>query len=256
MTYRPALTLLFLAGLPTALWADDYAASLDFARKITLGFPVSGNVERVDITAGQAVKAGQALAALDSLPYRAAEIEAQSRLTIAATENTQAQRDYRLAKELYDRTVLASVELEDAKLKAERSAARRRQADAGLSKATYELANTKITAPFDAWVLDVFIQERQTVVSELGAQPAAVLAERGRYLAYAHVPGSLLASLGIGQAAKVQVAGSVYDGRIAWIAMQPSNAKGGDDARYKVGVEFYAHETRLHAGQAAGVTLP
>lgn len=256
MKYWPVLTLLILSMLPVALWAAEYEASIGFARKVTLSFPVSGNVDHVSVTAGEAVKAGKELVSLDDLPYRATVLEAESGLTLAATEKTEAERDYRLATELYDRTVLSSVELENARLKAERSAAKYRNAEAGLSRANYELANTKIIAPFDAWVLDVLVQERQSVISELGAQPVVVLAEQDRYLAHTRVAGSLLDSLRIGQSASVVVGETRYEGYVKLIAMEPFNDRTGDAALYKVGVEFYSRESRIHAGQAARVKLP
>lgn len=256
MRYSPVLTLPLLVALPVILWAGEYDASIGFARKVTLGFPVSGNVDHVGITAGEAVKTGKLLASLDDLPYRAAVLEAESVLALAATEKTETERDYRLATELYDRTVLSSVELENAKLKAVRGGANYSRAEARLSRAQYELANTKVIAPFDAWTLEVQVREGQSVISKLGAHPAVTLAEQGRYIAYTEVPGSVSDSLRIGQSAGVVVANTLYEGRIRLIAVEPSNGKTGESALYKVGVEFHSTEARLRAGQTAKVKLP
>jgi RND family efflux transporter MFP subunit len=246
------LTSMALCRVATAA---DYEATLALERKVTLGFQVSGNVDRVAVTVGQAVDKGALLASLDDRPYRATLTESRSRVTLADTEKTEAERDYRMATELYDRTVLSSVELENAKLKAQRSGARYAGARAGRSRAEYELEQTRLVAPFDGWVLDVAVQAGQTVISTVNAQPAITLAERGWYRASALLPGTALDALTIGQSAGVVVAEKTFAGEIKTIGMEPANGKAGKLALYEVGVEFHSSRTRFRAGQRALISF-
>jgi multidrug resistance efflux pump len=147
------------------------------------------------------------------------------------------------------------VELENAKLKAERSGARLASAKAGKSRAEYELEQTRLVAPFDGWVLDVAVQVGQTLISTMNAQPAVTLAERGWYTAIAQLPGNALDALTIGQSARVVVAGNTFEGTIKTIGLEPVNGEAGTLALYRVGVEFQSPQARFRAGQGASITL-
>lgn len=217
--------------LAAAAWGAD--GTVQWARRVELGLGASGTVKTVAAEAGARVPRGQVLAALDDTPFRA-------ELDRARADRDEAARDYKQAQQLYERTVLSAVELENAKLKSVRAQAR-------FAQARYRFDQSRIVAPFDAWVLEVRVQPGQQVVSALEARPLVVLAAAGEYLARTRVSASALERLVPGTAATVTVAGRSYAGKVQALALEPGK---GDE--HEVAVAFSSAE-RLRPGQSAKV---
>lgn len=222
-----------VASLWLAAAAHGADGTVQWAQRVELGFGASGVVKTVAAAAGARVSTGQVVAALDDTPFKAA-------LDQARADRDEAARDYKQAQQLYERTVLSAVELENAKLKSVRAQAR-------FAQAQYQLGQSRIVAPFDAWVLEVRVQPGQQVVSALEARPLAVLAAAGEYAVHARVPGSVLERLALGAAATVTVAGKSYAGKVRALALEPGK---GDE--HEVTVLFSSAE-RLRPGQSAKV---
>jgi RND family efflux transporter MFP subunit len=232
--------------------AASFEARVTFARKTELGFAVSGVVQRVDVAPGSQVKKGQSLLALEDTPFKAEVDQAAAEVARRNADQAEAVRDYKQAKELFDRTVLSVVELENAKLKAQRADAALREARARLAAARYALERSAINAPFDAVVLEVRVQPGQSMVSRLEAKPAIVLAALGEYLARGSVSGSRIEGLQVGQAASVLVGGNRYSGRVHSFGLEPQ-APGGSE--HDISVVFSSGAAVLRAGQSASVEL-
>lgn len=179
------------------------------------------------------------LVALDDTPFKA-DVE-QTR-----ADRDEAARDYQQARQLYERTVLSAVELENAKHKSVRAQAR-------FTHAQYALAQSRIEAPFDAWVLEVRAQPGQQVVNKLESRPLVVLAATGEYLARLRVPSAIADRLKLGQALNVSVGGKRYAGRIHALTIEPAGGK--SEGQHDLAVYFQAGEM-LRPGRAAVVELP
>jgi RND family efflux transporter MFP subunit len=251
MKRAPLLLLGMLASL--AAVAAGYDASVQFARRAEIGVPVSGVVREVTASPGETVARGQVLVRLDELPFRAAVEQAEADIARAGAARTEATRDYKQAKDLYDRTVIAAVEYENAKLKLDRAEAALKDARAKLAQARWALAQSAIAAPFDAWVLEVRTAPGAAVAAALEARTLVVLAAQGEYLARARVPGTVLETLKVGQPASVAVGGRSYTGRVAALGLEPADGKSGE---YEVTVSFAARDARLHGGQGARIEFP
>ena len=232
---RYLIFFLFLVAWP-AFGAD---ATVQWARRVELGLGASGAIKTVAVEAGARAAKGQVLVALDDTPFKATFEQARA-------DRDEAARDYQQAKQLYERTVLAAVELENAKHKSVRAQAR-------FTHAQYALAQSRIEAPFDAWVLEVRAQPGQQVVNKLESRPLVVLAAAGEYLARLRVPSTTADRLKLGQAVNVSVGGKTYSGKIQSFGLEPAGGKG--DGQYDVAVYFQAAEM-LRPGRAAAVTLP
>jgi RND family efflux transporter MFP subunit len=141
MIKTPLFLLAFsLAG---AAWAAD---------KVNLTTPVSGVVKTVYVEAGQRVKKGAKLLALDDTHFKALVMEAEARLMRARQEAEDAERDYKRAQELFDRGVSATTELDAARLRQARAAANLKEAEARLIIARKNLQDSVLKAPFDGVV--------------------------------------------------------------------------------------------------------
>ncbi|OGI41663.1 MAG: hypothetical protein A2150_02925 [Candidatus Muproteobacteria bacterium RBG_16_64_11] len=231
----------------TAL-AGEADAVVQWSGRVELSLPVSGMIEQVNVNAGERVTKDQVLLALDATPYKNALRAAEARAARARSERDETARDAKQAKELYDRTVLSTVDLENARTKHARAEAAYQEARAALDQAAYRLKVSAIRAPYDAWVLSRQAQPGQTVSADIKPPTLLVLASAAEYLAVLRLPPERLANLKVGQAAEVNVAGKKYPGQIRSIGLEP-----GKDHALEVA---FATDDMLRAGQAARVNLP
>lgn len=247
-------TLVFALMLVAAqAHAADYDAVIDWSQRVALSSVVSGVVTEVNAVAGQAVEKGAVLVRFDDTPFRAEVAQAQAQVAMSKVSFAEAQRDLKQAEELYARTVLSMVELENAKHKFARAQAAQRSAQAALMSAEYHLREASLRAPFAAMVLKRQVDVGQGVVANLEAAPLVTLVRRGEYVAVVAVPESALGRLSIGTPAAVRVGDQRYTGSVQALGLEPSGKAGA--ATYEARVVFKS-DTLLRAGQAARVELP
>lgn len=253
---------LFVLMVPVCLAnATVYDATVHFANRVTLSVPVSGVIKSVNVTVGQRVQAEKILVELDQVPFVAAVAQAKAEVVISTTKQTEATRDYGQAQELYDRTVLSNVELENAKLKANRATAAFNAAQAYLALAKYNLAHSKVIAPFNGLVLKIHAIENENVNNAMTSQPLMVFAAEGHYLVKTYAPLKALASLAIGKKGKITIEKKQFSGTVISVALEPVNATlpasiDKQEAHYEVSVEFNSDNIVLRAGQTARVEFP
>jgi RND family efflux transporter MFP subunit len=231
--------------------AADVEAQVQWSRRTELTTPVSGVVASVAVNAGERAAKGQLLLALDEEPFRGAIQEAEALLARRKSERDEAARDAKQAQELYDRTVLSTVELENAKMKLARADAGYKEAAAVLDRARYRLRVSALRAPFDAVVLSRHAEPGQSVAAEFKPPVLLVIAAAGEYLAQARVAAERVSGLKLGQALSVVAGGKTYAAKIKAIAHEPAGGK----EPYVLEAVFTAPEV-LHAGQPARIQLP
>lgn len=242
------LSASFVAAGAAAAGLD---ARLAWSRRTELAMPVSGVVASVAVEPGERVKKGQPLLSLDATPFAAAVTEAEAQRARRKVERDEAARDARQAQELYARTVLSTVELENAKNRLARAEAELKAAQAALERARYRLRVSSLHAPFDALILSRDAEPGQSVAAELRPPVLLVIAAAGEYLAQARVAPERAAGLRIGQALAVAVNGRKYPATLKALAYEPSDGK----EPYRLEAVFNAPEA-LTAGQAARIELP
>lgn len=238
-----------LAMMP--VHAVDLDATIQWSRRTELSLPVSGVVARVEANAGQHIAQGRLLLALDETPFVGSVHEAQAQLARRKIEHEEATRDAKQAQELYERTVLSNVEIENARMKQARAEAGYNEAKAILDRARYRQKVSALRAPFDLVVLSRHVEPGQAVSAELKPPVLMVVAAAGEYLAQARVPAERVTGLKIGQSVTVDVAGKSYTAALkAW-----SHDPAGGKEPYLLEALFLAPET-LYAGQPARLRLP
>jgi multidrug efflux system membrane fusion protein len=253
---KPLLLRSFVAVLaalslvPAAHAADGAVA---WAQRVELGVPVSGVVESVSVQAGDRVKKGQMLMELEQTPFISELERARARRTEAGTGQRLANRNLKQSKELYDRGLNSTDELEDAQLQKRRADAAVLAARARVRRAEYDLQHSAIRAPFDGWVLRRQVEPGQSIISTQQSQVLLVLAAAGRYVAQVRVEGKTIAGLEVGGTARVKVGGHSYDGKIRSVGLEPLGDTAG--VLYPVSVEFNSGDMRLYAGQKASVSF-
>jgi RND family efflux transporter MFP subunit len=252
------LTLFFIGVIvfhPALASASSFDATVHWARKTELSTPVSGIVDVVHVVPGARVANGQALVVLKQDPFQVKVDEAEAVVAHRRADLREVDRDHQQAKELYERQVLSTVELENAKLKLTRTQAELKRVKARLAQSKIDLVNSRIVAPFDALVLEVRVQPGQTVIHTQEASPMVILAARGEYAAHVRLSADAVTTLRLDQEASVTVSGNRYAGKIGSIGLQPSAEKSGE-AKYEVRVLFTVSEAPWPAGVGARVGFP
>ncbi len=251
---RYAMLLLLLMS-PTYVLAATFEATVQWRQRVELSLPVSGVISTVDVSVGDRVTRGQRLLSIDTRRYDAAVRAAESGVERSRGDRTASRRELARAQELYDREVLATVELDFAKLEFSRADAEFKRAQAHLDRALYDREHSELHAPFDGIVIQRSVEVGQNIIATLESPVLVVLARADSYLAVFSRPLDELADAIPGTAATVIVDGKRFAGRITSVGMEA--VANGDEAppAYPVTVEFDAQGELLRAGTPARVEL-
>lgn len=233
--------------------AEDFSATLQWSQRVELSPRVSGIVREVAVNAGDRVKKGQALLSLDATVYEAGVAESRAAVTRFTAEAAEAKRDLDRITELYDRTVVSTSELDQAKLRHARAKAQLDGAQARLRADRKNLADSVLRAPFDAVVVTRLAEPGQSVAVGLQPQPLLVLAKAGEMAARFRVPADRIGGFKPGQPAAVKVARQEYPATLRSLGLEPVKDK--DGSAYEAEAVF-AVKDLLRAGTAAVVKLP
>lgn len=245
-----AIFLVWL-GINPVLWAQDYAAVLQWYKRVELGLPISGVVAQVKANVGDRVKAGQILLALDQKSVKAQVAQAQAQVTSAQRRLQEAQAEWDRAKELYERTVLSNSERDEVESKRIQAESELRIAQAQLSQAQTQLKFSTIKAPFEGLVVKRAVEPGQTIVSALQAAPLMILVDANTMVARILVSPQDITRFQIGQAATVKIDNKNFSAKIHQVGFEPVMSNG--DAHYEVDVLFNTENQVLRAGQKATV---
>jgi RND family efflux transporter MFP subunit len=251
------MTKWILAGMlwavATVVWAESFPATLQWSQRVELSPRVSGIVREVGVNAGDRVQKGRSLLTLDAAPYQARVAESRAAVARFAEETAEAQRDLVRTQELYDRTVISTSELDQARLRQARAKAQLDGAQARLARERQDLADSALRAPFEAVVVARLAEPGQHVAVGLQPQPLLVLAKAGEMAARFRVPADRIGSLRAGQAVSVLVGQQEFPAILKSPALEPVADKSG--SVYEVEAVFAVKEL-MRAGMAATVRLP
>jgi RND family efflux transporter MFP subunit len=238
---------------PQILWAAEIPATLQWSQRVELSSPVSGVVQAVNVEVGDLVKKGQALLSLDSTASQARVAENQSQITRLNAEMEEDKRNLDRVQELHERTVVATAELDQAKLKWITSQSRLSEARARLRQNQKVLEDATIRAPFDAVVVLRQAEPGLSVAAGLQPQMLLTLARSGEMIARMYLSPTQVGNLKIGQTVTVSVAETNYNGKIKTLGLEPIKIK--EESMYPVDVVFQ-NKKPLRAGTQAQVKLP
>ena len=179
-----------------------FAGLIEASDSTSLSFQVGGNVREVRVSQGDAVRAGQALATLDTEPYRLSVQAAEAELGRARAYLTQARADFERHQRLLQQRAVAQAQFEVAQRNYQASQTQVDYAIARLDLARRDLRNTTLSAPFDgsiaARLVDPFVQVQAG--QELFRIDAA-----GSRQASISVPETTIAQIGLGMPGTVTV---------------------------------------------------
>ena len=247
------IVLIPAALFPQMLWAADVPATLQWSQRVELSTPVSGVVKAVNVEVGNQVRKGQVLLSLDSTGYQASVAETESAITRYKAETEEAKRDLVRMQDLHERTVVATAELDQAKLRLVKSQSMLSEAQAHLRQDRKALDDTLLRAPFDAVVILRDAEPGLSVAAGLEPRMLLTLARSGEMIARMDLPSPQIDKLKTGQTVSVTVSGTIYAGKIKTLGLEPIQTKTG--SVYPVDVVFPGKQP-LRAGTPAVVKLP
>ncbi len=181
-------------------------------KQSTVSAQAAGRLTTLTVKAGDKVRVGQLLATID-------DREAQTGVQRSQAQVAQMQADLRNAQANFDRTrdllrqgfvSAAAMDTADAQLKS--ALAARDQATASASLSTLSQGFTRVVAPFDAWVLQTFVEAGDLAVP---GKPLLTLYAPLPLRAVVQVPVSRSAQVNASNLVEVQLAQP--DGSLQWV---------------------------------------
>jgi len=145
--------------------AEEFAATLQWSKRVELSTPVSGVVQKVFAAPGVIVAKGEVLVQLDSRSYQADLKFAKANLANADAISQEAKRELYRQNDLYERTLLSEHDLQVAKNNFTSAQSRFFQAQSSLTKSKLNLEYSAVRAPFNALVIITSAVLGQFVVS-------------------------------------------------------------------------------------------
>lgn len=144
---RPVLAM--KVGDATVIGGRLFPGRARAVQEANLAFDVSGTLSERPVNVGDRVKKGQLLARLDPRNYR-------SSLKAVKAELTKARANFKRAKELIEKDYISQVEYDRLRAATEVAAA-------NVETASKALSDTRIEAPFDGRIAELFVENFQAV---------------------------------------------------------------------------------------------
>lgn len=127
--------------------------SLQAVRQSVLSAQASGRIASLAVKAGDQVKAGQVLAVIDDRATQAGVAQAQAGVAQAQANLANAQAAYERTRDLRSKGFVAQAALDSALAQFKAAQAGAAAAQAGRTQASVAQGFTRLTAPYDGWVL-------------------------------------------------------------------------------------------------------
>jgi RND family efflux transporter MFP subunit len=234
------------------VFAEEFAAILDWSKRVELSTQVNGQVQKVYARPGKIVAKGEVLVQLDPRGFKADLKYAKAKLKNMDEQTREAKRELDRQADMYERSMLSDRDLQVAKNNLTASQALYYQAQSDLTKAKLNLEYSAIRAPFNAAVIRTIAVKGQVVASQISPPVLVIVAEAQRMLARFYATTDKVNSLVVNQGVKVKVAGETFQGKILNLALEPDKLKAD---RYAVDVIFDSKDKVLRAGQKVMLDL-
>jgi RND family efflux transporter MFP subunit len=180
-------------------------ATLQAVRQSVLSAQASGRIATLSVKAGDRVKAGQVLAVIDDRATQAGVAQAQASVAQAQAQLANAQAAYERTRDLRAQGFVAQAALDTALAQYRAAEAGTAAARAGQTQASVAQGFTRLTAPWDGWVLATHAEAG--ALATPGAPLLTVYAPQP-IRAVVHVPASMQALALSAQAVEVQLPGT------------------------------------------------
>jgi HlyD family secretion protein len=224
---------------------------------VVVGTQVSGRIQTLSADYNDRVKKGQVLAQIEPSSFKARVDQAEAQVTKARATVTDADTTFRRIQQLVKDRIGSQSDLDAARTKLLEANADRKQAEANLSQARVDLANTRILSPIDGVVISRNVEEGQTVAASLQAPTLFTIADDLKKLQIiANVDEADVGQVAEGQEVVFTVDAfpqSTFRGAVRLIRNSPENVQG--VVTYGSVIQVDNTDQRLRPGMTANVTI-
>ncbi len=254
------------------------AGAIEAKQLVSVGARVSGQVERLAVTLGQDVKAGDVIAQIDAQEQENDLLKAKAALAQIAAQSTAKSSGLRKAEtalarqtqlsasELVSKEALENAAAEVDVLKADLAALAAQKASAEVTVAQSQLAleRATVTAPISGTVVAIVVEQGQTVSAAQNAPTIVKIANLDTMIVKAEISEADVVRVRAGQAASFTILGEPearFDAVVRDIEPAPSELAEGDTisadkAVYYNGLLEVANQDRtLRIGMTAQVSI-
>jgi RND family efflux transporter MFP subunit len=173
--------------------------------QVAVGSRASGVLEKLHVTVGDRVQAGQLLAELDPIEFRTQVDRAEAVLLNAVSQRVYAEEELSRLQQLVARSAATDAQLSATRRVAESARAAEREATAALEAARVQLGYTSIRAPISGVVGSVSTQEGETVAASFAAPTFVTIVDLARLEVWAYVDETDIGRIEEGQSARFTV---------------------------------------------------
>jgi membrane fusion protein, multidrug efflux system len=184
--------------------------SLQAVRQSTLSAQASGRITALNVKAGDRVKAGQVLVVIDDRETRAGMAQSQASAAQAEAQLNNAQAQFDRTRELRTKGFVAQAALDTAEAQLKAAKAGLAAARAGQAQSSLAQGFTRLTAPYDGWVLQTHAEAGALAMP---GSPVVTVYAPQPIRAVVYVPASQQALAQSAQQIEVQLPGSAQ-----WVA--------------------------------------
>jgi macrolide-specific efflux system membrane fusion protein len=174
--------------------------------QVAVGSRASGILQKLHVTVGDRVAAGQLLAQLDPVEFQTQVARAEAQRASAAAERAYAEVEFERVQQLAQSDAATAAQLSALRRSVETARAREAEAGAALAAAHTQLGYTSIRAPINGVVATVSTQEGETVAASFAAPTFVTIVDLSRLEVWAYVDETDVGRIRVGQPARFTVA--------------------------------------------------
>jgi RND family efflux transporter MFP subunit len=216
-----------------------------------LSFRVSGRVEEVRVTVGDAVRAGEILARLEPRDYELAVAQAQASLAQAQATQRNAEADLERVRGLWENNNASQNELDGAMAQAQSTRAQVDGAVQALESAQRRLSYTELRSPVNGSIASVPVEVNENVDA---GKTVVMLTSGARAEVEVAIPGVLIAQIRDGDTVGVTfdaLPGSTFPAVVTEVGVAATGAA----TTFPVTVRLDRESGDVRSGMAANVTF-
>ncbi len=151
--------------------------TLEAITSVVVGTQVSGIVEKLYVDFNTKVKKGQVLAELDKTALRSSVQQSLATLENARAEMEYQASNYERSKALYEKSLIAQADYDQARYGYEKSKATFKNTQAQYDKALVQLGYATLYSPIDGVVMNRAVDEGQTVAASFNTPEIFTIAQ-------------------------------------------------------------------------------
>lgn len=155
----PAVEVPVVQASPQAVAvAFEFEGAVQAVRQSTVAAQASGRIAQMEVQAGDRVRAGQVLAIVDDRESQAVLQRSRAQVAQADAQLRNAQANARRTRELQAQGFVSQAALDTADAGLKAAQAGHDEASAGQRQSALAQGFTRVTAPYDGWVLETLAQ--------------------------------------------------------------------------------------------------